>query len=72
MVIGRAFWAADLCACVSGLPEEERVHLQHTHNQEGACAEAGAPPCRPDGGENMCHCMIICNEKMFGLFVFFC
>ena len=44
--------SADVCAGVPGLSEERRIHLQHTHQQEGQSTEARASPRRPDGGEN--------------------
>lgn len=35
---------ADIREGVPGLPEERRIHLQHTHGQKGQGSEAGASP----------------------------
>lgn len=51
MSAGGAFRAADVRACVSGLSEEDGVHPQHPHGEEGEGPETGAAPRRSDGGE---------------------
>lgn len=49
--LGGAFRSVDVHARLPGLPEEERVHLQHAHGEAGASAEAGPAARGPDGGE---------------------